>query len=57
MRLRRSSVAMADDPFTLVVAPDSHGAATGKLFLPKIPEDSPKIPEDYLFGLSRCRHR
>jgi len=33
MRLRRSSVAMADDPFTLVIAPDLHGGATGRLFL------------------------
>uniref|UniRef100_A0A7S2J457 Glycosyl hydrolase family 31 C-terminal domain-containing protein n=1 Tax=Haptolina brevifila TaxID=156173 RepID=A0A7S2J457_9EUKA len=33
MRLRRSSVAMATDPFTLVVAADSAGYAAGKLFL------------------------
>ena len=33
MRLRRSSVAMADDPFTLVVAPTSGGSASGRLYL------------------------
>jgi len=33
MRLRRSSVPMVRDPFTLVVAVDSSGAARGSLFL------------------------
>ena len=33
MRLRRSSVAMADDPFTLVVGLAASGAATGRLYL------------------------
>ncbi len=33
MRLRRSSSAMGNDPYTLVVAPDLRGAAEGKLFL------------------------
>jgi alpha 1,3-glucosidase len=33
MRVRRSSVAMAHDPFTLVVARDSKGEASGRLFL------------------------
>jgi len=33
MRLRRSSVAMADDPFTLVVAPSAARTASGRLYL------------------------
>lgn len=33
MRLRRSSAQMANDPFTLVVAPDGKGDAAGRLYL------------------------
>lgn len=33
MRLRRSSAMMAHDPYTLVVAPDSTGKASGELYM------------------------
>tara|TARA_B110001452_G_scaffold197556_1_gene167493 strand:+ start:670 stop:3537 length:2868 start_codon:yes stop_codon:yes gene_type:complete len=33
MRLRRSSAQMGGDPYTLVVAPDATGAASGQLYL------------------------
>jgi alpha 1,3-glucosidase len=33
MRLRRSSVQMANDPFTLTIAPDGAGEAAGRLYL------------------------
>lgn len=32
-RARRSSAAMADDPYTLIVAPDSNGRAEGEIYL------------------------
>jgi len=33
MRARRSSVQMANDPFTLTIAPDAEGGAVGRLYL------------------------
>jgi alpha 1,3-glucosidase len=33
MRIRRSSVAMKNDPFTLIVIPNQQGLATGKLYI------------------------